>query len=190
MSSSRLQIIEKTCELIELQGYHATGINQIIRESQSPKGSLYYHFPGGKQELATEALHHIGGIVLQRIRDNLALESNPATAIRNFIKNIAINVERTKYCTGGPITAIAMETASTNDALRAECERIYRDWQTAFSDKLIESGIQAKRANRIALLIISAIEGGVLLCRTRKSIQPLEELADEIAELLAHVSEE
>lgn len=184
MASTRTQIIEKTCELLELQGYYATGINQIIDESQSPKGSLYYHFPGGKEQLATEALHHVGGIVLQRIRDNLALEPDPAIAIRNFIKNIAMNVESTEYRTGGPITAIAMETASTNETLRVECERIYRDWQTAFADKLIEANISETRAHRLSILILSAIEGGVLLCRIRKSIQPLDDVADEIAEIL------
>ena len=53
MSTTREQIIEKTCELIELQGFNATGVNQIIRESGTPKGSLYYHFPGGKEELGS-----------------------------------------------------------------------------------------------------------------------------------------
>src|SRR3982751_5168753 len=93
MSSTRDQIIETTCDLLELQGYHATGLNKIIKESGSPKGSLYYHFPGGKEELAIEAVNHVGKIVLQRIRENLEQIENPAESIQIFIKNIALNVK-------------------------------------------------------------------------------------------------
>ncbi len=55
VSSTRDQIIEATAGLLETQGYRATGLNQIIEESGAPKGSLYYYFPGGKEEFSTEA---------------------------------------------------------------------------------------------------------------------------------------
>ncbi len=186
MVSTRDQIIATTCDLLELQGYHATGLNQIIKESGSPKGSLYYHFPGGKEELAVEAVSHVGKIVLGRIRENLAQIDDAAAAIPTFIRNIAIQVERSGFRAGGPITTIAMETASTNETLRQECERIYSEWQEVFVDKLLSGGIDAERARRMAALIIAAIEGGVILCRTRQSREPLEQVADEIQELIKH----
>jgi TetR/AcrR family transcriptional repressor of lmrAB and yxaGH operons len=186
MLSTRDQIIATTCDLLELQGYHATGLNQIINESGSPKGSLYYHFPGGKEELAVEAVTHVGQIVLKRIRENLAQLDDAAAAIHTFIRNIAIQVERSGFRSGGPITTIAMETASTSETLRQECERIYSTWQAAFADKLRLSGIERNRAERMAALIIAAIEGGVILCRTRQSREPLEQVADEIQVLVKH----
>jgi TetR/AcrR family transcriptional repressor of lmrAB and yxaGH operons len=186
MSSTRDQIIETTCDLLELQGYHATGLNQIIKESGSPKGSLYYHFPGGKEELAIEAVNHVGKIVLQRIRENLEQIENPAESIQIFIKNIALNVKLSGFRAGGPITTIAMETASTNSSLRQECDRIYSEWQQVFANKLQAGGIEATRSKQMAVLIISAIEGGVILCRTRQSPEPLEQVADEIREIVQH----
>ncbi len=186
MASTRDQIIETTCDLLELQGYHATGLNQIIKESGSPKGSLYYHFPGGKEELAIEAVNHVGKIVLQRIRENLAQVEDPAEAIRIFIKNIALNVKLADFQAGGPITAIAMETASTSATLRQECDRIYSEWQQVFADKLLAGGIPERRAKPMATLIISAIEGSTILCRTRQSTEPLEQVAEEINALVRH----
>ncbi len=180
MVSTREQIIETTCDLLEAQGYHATGLNQIIKASGTPKGSLYYHFPGGKEELAVEAVNHVGRIVLQRIHENLAQISDCAEAISTFIKNIALNVERSGFRAGGPITTIAMETASTSSLLRQECQQIYAGWQEAFVEKLTAGGIEALRAHRMAALIIAAIEGGVILCRTSQSRLPLEQVGEEI----------
>ena len=125
MVSTRDHIIETTCDLLELQGYYATGLNQIIKESGSPKGSLYYHFPGGKEALAVEAVNYSGKIVLGRIRENLAQIEDASASIHTFIRNIALNVERSDFRAGGPITTIAMETASTSETLRQECDQIY-----------------------------------------------------------------
>lgn len=184
MASTRNQIIEKTCELLELQGYHATGLNQIIKESGSPKGSLYYHFPGGKEELAVEAISRVGEIVLKRISDNLAKIDDPSEAIRSFIANIAVNVEQSGFRAGGPITTIAMETAATSETLRQTCDRIYTEWQACFADKLRSGGIAPDRSDRMATLIIAAIEGGVILCRTNRSATPLVRVAAEIGTLV------
>ncbi len=184
MSNARDQIIKTTCDLLELQGYYATGMNQIIQESGSPKGSLYYYFPGGKEELAAEAVRQAGEIVLQRIRDNLAAVEEPKNAIYSFIMTIARNVELSGFRAGGPLTTVAIETASSSERLRQECDRIYMGWQAAFADKLRAGHFPEARAARLAALIISSLEGGIILCRTSHSRAPLENVAAEIALLI------
>ena len=188
MTSTRDQIIAKTCELLELQGYHATGLNQIIQESGSPKGSLYYHFPGGKEELAIESLQRIGALVLARIRANLARHDDPADAVQGFIETIAAAVEQSDFKAGGPITTIALETAASSERLRAACAQIYADWQAAFAARLVAGGIAAACAASLATLTIAAIEGGVILCRTGRSRAPLEQVAQEIGRLIRNSS--
>jgi TetR/AcrR family transcriptional repressor of lmrAB and yxaGH operons len=187
MVSTREQIILKTCELLELQGYHATGLNQIVKESGSPKGSLYYHFPGGKEALAIEAVTHVGNIVLKRIRSSLAEIEAPAESISTFIANIAMNVERSGYRAGGPITTIALETASSSEGLRETCRLIYEGWQAAFAEKLKAGGMGERRARSLSVLIIAAIEGGVILSRTSRSPEPLKQVASEIGKLIQAV---
>jgi TetR/AcrR family transcriptional repressor of lmrAB and yxaGH operons len=181
---ARDQIIASTCELLELQGYHATGLNEIIKQSGSPKGSLYHYFPGGKEELAAAAVNHVGQIVLTRLSENLALIDDPAEAIATFILHVAHNVELSGYRAGGPITTVALETAATNDVLRTVCHQIYERWQTAFATKLLQGGCDPARAQRLAALIVASIEGGILLCRTSRSRQPLISVAEELQRLI------
>ncbi len=184
MTVARDQIIDTTCTLLELQGYHATGLNEIIRESGSPKGSLYHYFPGGKEELAAEALNRAGDAVHQRIKAQLALSNDVVKSMRDFIMETAAAIEASGYQAGGAITIVAMEVASRQDRLRVECERIYEQWRLAFRDRMVEAGIESGRAERLAMLILAAMEGGILLCRTFRSPEPLYAVAEEIAALL------
>jgi TetR/AcrR family transcriptional repressor of lmrAB and yxaGH operons len=184
MTSTRDELIQKMCELLELQGYYGTGLNQIIRESGAPRGSLYYHFPGGKEELAAHALEKMGEVVLERIRKSLAAIDDPVEAVRRFILEVAVNVERSGFSMGGPITTVAMETAASSENLRQICDGIYARWREAFAEKLIASGVASATANSLASVIIASIEGSVILCRTGQTCEPMQHAAQQIAYLV------
>ena len=184
MISKRDQLIDTTCELMETQGFHATGLNQIIAESGAPKGSLYYYFPEGKEELATEAIERSSSVIEARIRGMMAKEDDPVTAVTNFINALAKHVEASGYRAGGPITAIALESASTNNQLREACHRAYQSWQDAFTAKLRQGGYSEAGARRLGALIIAALEGGIILSRSQRSQQPLRDVAEEVGILL------
>ena len=67
MSNAREQILQTTCNLLEKQGYHGTGLNEIVKESGAPKGSLYYYFPEGKEQITAEAVLQSGRVTSERI---------------------------------------------------------------------------------------------------------------------------
>jgi TetR/AcrR family transcriptional repressor of lmrAB and yxaGH operons len=184
MTPARDHILETTCELLELQGYHATGLNQIIKESGSPKGSLYHYFPGGKDELTAEALKRTGQIVLERIQMTLAEVENPADAISGFLMKLAYFVPASGYRAGGPITTVALETAANNQVLSIVCREIYGAWQAAFAGKLVKGGFTPERARSLSILIIAAVEGAIILSRTNRSPQALEDCAHELKRLI------
>lgn len=184
MSNKRNQIIDTTCQLMEKQGYHATGLNQIVAESGAPKGSLYYYFPEGKEGMAVEAVTHTSSVILSRIETSLAAHEDAAAALRQFILTVAYHVEQSGFEAGGPITTIALESASTNERLTAVCNQAYQSWQKAIENKLRASDFAVDRAQRLAALLIAAIEGGIILSRTEKSQRPLQAIAEEINLLL------
>jgi TetR/AcrR family transcriptional repressor of lmrAB and yxaGH operons len=181
MTTTRDQIIETTCALLEAQGYHATGLNQILKESGAPKGSLYYYFPEGKEELTAEAIDRIGQFVYGRIKANLAQHDDPADAVREFMHVIAYHVEASEFRTGSPITTVALETAATSERLNLACRHAYAQIQAGFSEKLVTSGFSPERAAVLGEFIMSNIEGATILARVQHTGDPLRRTADMVA---------
>ncbi len=184
MNSTRDQIIRTVCTLMETQGYHATGLKQIVAESGSPKGSLYHYFPDGKEGLTAEAIARVGEVVEGRIQSSLAAEPEAGLAVERFILTIAHYVASAGYRSGGPLTMIAMETAATSERLSNACSLAFQRWHAVFAEKLIANGYSTERAASLATLILATIEGAVLLSRTHHSVAPLEQVAAELRALL------
>lgn len=185
MSGMREQIILTMCDLLESQGYHGSGLNQLVKESGAPKGSLYHYFPDGKDGLTAEAIAHSGHFISGRIRHGLAAHIEPAVAVQSFVARIADLVESSGFRAGGPLTTVAMETATTNERLNRCCQEAFAQIEAAFAEKLVASGIAAGRAAELATFITAAIEGGTLLSRTRHSGEPLRLVARELGRMLA-----
>jgi TetR/AcrR family transcriptional repressor of lmrAB and yxaGH operons len=182
MANKRDDIISATCDLLELQGYHATGINQIIQESGAPKGSLYHYFPEGKEELATEAIERSARSIAGNIEQVMAAHDDGRTAVVAFIRQLAGHVAASGYRQGGPITAVALEAASTNERLRLACRDAYRAWQRPIADKLRPT--HGARAEALAGVVVAAIEGGIILARSERSERPLLDVAEGMEALL------
>jgi TetR/AcrR family transcriptional regulator, lmrAB and yxaGH operons repressor len=188
MKTARDQIIQTTCNLIESQGYHATGLNQIVKESGSPKGSLYYYFPDGKEALAEEAIRAVSAQVVERIREHLGSYAEPAEAVREFTATIAYFVEESGFQAGGPLTTVALETATTNERLNQVCRESYEAMRIAFEDRLLAGGLAAAQASHLSGVILAAIEGAVLLSRTYHTGDPLREMGKALEILIKSYS--
>ncbi len=190
MNPVREQIIETTSALLEAQGYHATGLNQILAESGAPKGSLYYYFPEGKEELTAEAIDRAGRIVSERIKNELSGNQDASELIPAFIRTVAFHVEDSGYHTGGPLMIVAMETAISSERLNKVCREAYGSLQQAFQEKLLASGYAGTKASQLATFITASIEGGIILSRTNHNADALRLVADVLAPLLKSVSSE
>lgn len=183
-SSAREQIVEATCDLLEAQGYHATGLNQIVAESGAPKGSLYHYFPDGKEELAAAAIERTGRDLAGRVEVGLASHDDPAAAVQFLAQRIADAIEQSGFRSGGPLTTVAMETATSSDRLNLACRAAFDRLQAAFAGKLEASGRSPQRAAELAVFVTAAIEGGIMLSRTYHSGDPLRRAGQELAALL------
>lgn len=187
MSSSRTKLVETTSKLFQLQGYHGTGLNQILRESKAPKGSLYYYFPEGKEELACEAVRFTRDHVAERIREGLSRSDDPIHAIQNFIKGLAEAFAKPDcHHQGIPVAAVALETAMISDSIREACREAYETWRQVFTDKLLENGFSKEKADSLGRMINAMIEGSIIISITRQDQQVLLDVAEQIPLLIVN----
>ncbi|MEW5830866.1 MAG: TetR/AcrR family transcriptional regulator [Chloroflexota bacterium] len=184
MSSAREMILKTASELMEKQGYHATGLNEIIQNSGAPKGSLYYYFPDGKEQIASEMVLQSGRMVAGRILEKTKDQSNAGQAIHAFLYMVAQRMEETNFYTGSTLTIVAMESVTQSERINLACRDAYDLTIGAFREVLSKDGMDAARAGKMAEMIVAAVEGGIILSRTYHSADYLRRVADHIAQML------
>lgn len=131
-----------------------------------------------------------GNLVETRIRESLEAESDPAEAVRSFVLKVAELVVESDFEQGGPLITLALEVAGFSDRLTDACREAYQSWQQVFADKRRNRLNSDQETERLAHLILCAIEGGIVLSRTRRSGVPLKDVAGELRILIRHHTEQ
>jgi AcrR family transcriptional regulator len=186
---TRDRILDATNRLLRRQGYTATGIKQIVAEGDAPLGSIYHYFPGGKEQIAVEALARVG----ERIRMAIASLANvadvPATVNAFFVHN-AERLRDSDYERGCPIATVALETSSDIERIRQVCEDVFKGWQAALTHVFTEAGITEDDAAALATFVLSSYEGALTMSRALRDIQPMLTSGAAVASVLhAHLGD-
>src|SRR5215472_3687761 len=123
-TDTRQRMIDTAGRLFQRQGYHATGLNQVLTESGAPKGSLYFHFPAGKDQLAAESVARSGGELGERMAAVAAEAPDGPTAIVALGELFAESLVQSDFREGCPVATVALEAAADNDQIRGVCDGV------------------------------------------------------------------
>jgi TetR/AcrR family transcriptional repressor of lmrAB and yxaGH operons len=182
-SNSRAEFLQTTARLLRERGYSATGIADIVSESGSPKGSLYFHFPGGKEELTSLALIGAGQETCEAIRSALFNSKTIHGGIARVFLMVTSELEKSSFRAGCPIGTVAAEAPQAPRVLGAVAKS-FDDWQSVIKERLIHAGLQSRRAESLAEFILALFEGSLVLAKARQSAKPLTNALDEIGRRL------
>jgi TetR/AcrR family transcriptional regulator, lmrAB and yxaGH operons repressor len=177
---TRERFLNAAAELFQRQGYAATGLSEITELGGAPKGSLYFHFPGGKEQLGVEALTLAGERFAVLIRGILEKAPSSEAGVQTIIEAMSNGLEATDYQLGCPVATTALETATKSSAIREAANDAFASWTEALRDRFAADGVDGKAAERRAVLVLSAIEGALVLSRAANSTRPLELVAEQL----------
>jgi len=180
---TREHMIESTSGLVHRLGFHGTSLNEILTESGAPRGSLYYHFPGGKEQLILEATRQGVAIVTQVLKEALADSPDPADGVRAFVEAAAYQLRDSGYVFGCPVAPIILDSPESS-ALAEVCQEALEEWQQVLAEGLSSVGIERGRSESLATMIVCGLEGGLILARARRDTAPLGAVADEFASMV------
>ena len=161
---SRAALGVTAATLFRRQGYAATGLNQILDEAGVKPGSLYHHFPQGKQQLAAVVVDGAGAAIEQLLRRFLAGGLPVADIVDQWVDLLVagLSADRRDGC---PIEPIATESVSASPLIREASARAFTGWCRAIEERLHAEDWPAAEAESVAVAVISLIEGALILSR-------------------------
>jgi AcrR family transcriptional regulator len=170
---TRERIVAAAAQLYGRYGYNGVGLKQVAAESGSPIGSLYHFFPGGKDELAAEALQ-MSGAGYQTLVEGI-LENMPdlASGIEQSFAIAAEVLESSGYVDACWIETVALEVASTNEPLREVTAGIFDGWIESAAAWVESHGVAPEEARALGIAYITGLEGAFVLARSQRSREPL-----------------
>jgi AcrR family transcriptional regulator len=175
-------MVRSAAQLIRRKGVSGSGMREIVEEADAPRGSLQHYFPGGKDELVAEALLWMGGVAARRVRRNLErLDARtPSALLAAIVDDWRRDLTTEGFAGGCPLVAAAADAAASNDELRRVLRRAFDGWQDPLAAALVELGVLDDRAEGLAMLVISALEGAIVMARVRGDLAPLDALVAEL----------
>ncbi|MBE1564402.1 TetR/AcrR family transcriptional regulator [Nonomuraea africana] len=181
---TRERIIRTTSRLMQRQGYGATGLKEISREAEATLGSVYHFFPGGKRELAVEAIRHGDREFAEVLRGWLDRVDDPGTAIIACTRDLAAGLRDSGWLDGCPITTTALESAGLEPDIQRAAEEAFENWRGLVRDKLLRSGFGEDVAHDLAHTVINTLEGAEMSAQVSQSEAPLEIAGRHLARLI------
>jgi TetR/AcrR family transcriptional repressor of lmrAB and yxaGH operons len=183
--TTRERMVRTAADLFQRQGYHGTGLNQVLAESSAPKGSMYFHFPDGKEQLAVEAVELSGRELGVAIAEAVASASDAEAAITRVGELLAAGLEASDYRAGCPVATVALEAAADSEPIRAACDTVYADWRTGLVRYLAGCGLPEATAGPLADLVLSALQGALLHARVQHDAAVVRSVARQVAAVVA-----
>jgi AcrR family transcriptional regulator len=178
VSDARERMVRSAAYLFREHGFSGTAFSDVIAHSGAPRGSIYHHFPGGKTQLAEETVRYAGAFLSAGVRA-ATRDDDPVAAVRAFLAWWRRVLVKSDFRAGCPIVAVTVESQLTEAAAGA-----FQSWQDALAGVLVSAGATPRRAARLATLIVAAVEGATILCRARRSLEPLDDVVAELEELI------
>ncbi|WP_040800951.1 TetR/AcrR family transcriptional regulator [Nocardia higoensis] len=188
-TQARERMVAGAADMLRRRGLNATSVRELAKHSGAPLGSTYHYFPGGKTQLAAEAVRFADDLTVRTLGKQL--EAGPVAGLRGFVDLWRQVVLDSDFRAGCPVLAVSVEDQpdSGDEPRRAAAEAFTR-WTDMLAASMREHGATAEAAARTATLVVAAIEGTVALCRAQRSIDPLDRTVEALEAAVRSVVEQ
>lgn len=172
-------------DLFAARGYEGVGIAELLSKSGAPRGSLYFHFPGGKEQIGAEVVARVGAEVAARFRglhdSGVSLEK----FIDQVFKTTAKESLEREYQASCPMAAIATGFGNDNPKLAEAVRGAFNAWEAEIRAAAEARGLSKANAATFASAMLTAMEGAFVISKAQRSAKPHESAARAIKALAA-----
>ena len=187
----RERMVFSAAQLIRREGVTATGVRDVVEHAQAPRGSVQHYFPAGKDQLVNEAVDWAAHYAAARVERFVAGLSHP-TPSRLFAAMVRQWTEEYRtagFAAGCPLAAATVDCAESTESTRRAIAEGFTVWRRPVARALAEMGVPARKAASLATLMISTLEGAIIIARAEQDNRALTTAIRELGPLLdSHVS--
>ncbi|MBI1252184.1 MAG: TetR family transcriptional regulator [Alphaproteobacteria bacterium] len=174
-SDAKAQMLRAAMTLFRKRGFEGVGLAELLEVSGAPRGSLYFHFPGGKTQLVQEAIRSVSAMISERVRERARKHKTAESYINNAMSTWAHDLEDSAYQNGCLVAVAALESASDAPEIAEVAREAFSAWEHEIAIAAMSWGMTESDAAIFASAMIGAIEGAIVLSRARKSPKPFED---------------
>ena len=182
----RERMVFSAAQLIRRDGVQATGMRDVAAHAGAPRGSIQHYFPGGKEQLVGEALQWAGRYAAERVARFLAGMERPAPSglFDAMVRQWTDEYEAVGFAGGCPVAAATVDCAESTESTRVAVAAAFATWTGPVGRALAEMGVPEERSAGLATLMISALEGAILMARAERDVRPLTTVSRELGPML------
>jgi TetR/AcrR family transcriptional regulator, lmrAB and yxaGH operons repressor len=179
--AKRDHIVRTTRDLLRRRGVAGTTMLEVVAEAGASRGSLYHYFPGGRSEMVEDAVR--GAIEEYSAGLELLATLAPEEAIPLMVEVWRAEAEASGYTAGCPVVAAALG-GEAEPAARDLAGEAFATWTSSIARMLAAAGVPPTRTASLATLVLTAVEGAVVVALAQRSSAPLQRVADELLALV------
>jgi TetR/AcrR family transcriptional repressor of nem operon len=179
----REKLLDQGVALLMEQGYHGTGLQELVQSVGVPKGSFYNYFPS-KEAFGAEVVKHYVDPFIKQLDTHLQRKDVCAeVALRAYFEELIEETERRDFKGGCLLGNLIGEIGDTSDL----CQTSLRGAVHRYRDKLREGIARAQRegsfrtdmeAKEMADFLVNVWQGALLRMKIERSVRPLTQFCD------------
>ncbi len=182
----RERMVYSAAQLVRANGVAATGVREVVARANAPRGSFQHYFPGGKDQLVGEALLWSGQFAarwVERYQETTAHPS-PSGLFRHMAGYWREDLTARRYERGCPVMATAADLAGGDSPVNEALRSAAGEWERAVVGELVRMRVPRKRARALATLMLSALEGAIMLARVHRDVGVIDTVVAQLSPLL------
>ena len=183
-TQQRQAMIWAASKLFRRRGYSGTGLREILAASGAARGSLYHHFPGGKEEIGAATVTAAGGLVTETLLELARQADSPGDFLRHYADLLIRWLEGSKFQDGCPITLMLLEMTPRSAPISFAGQAVFAQWRAVMADMLAQHGWPSEQIAPTVTALIAGLEGALLLARVECNAKPVRDTVQALCWML------
>lgn len=182
VGKTRERMLWSAVALLQERGANALTVDAVLAHSGAPRGSVYHHFPGGKEQILAEATR-LGGEFISAMIEQAG--TAPEEAVDQFVDFWKRSMVDSDFNSGCPVAAVVIDGHRASEEVATIARDAFTAWTDAVRSAYVRGGLGDEVSGALASVTLSLVEGALIQARILRSLEPLDDAGAALKRMIA-----